>query len=175
MVKINLDWNKENLGEFVRFSTALKTKSQVFLMVAFYAVIVLIIILCAIMFALTGEIFAVISACVSVVVALVYNIGFRVVRKNLVNNLLEMNLKAGFVYAEIDTEEIILSDSEGPVGKISWSTVAKIEKNTDAGAVYITTEENAMLLFEYKNIIEGTKEALDGIFEGINGKLPKEA
>lgn len=175
MVRIKLEWNKENFGEFVRFSTAPKTKAQAFLPIAFYAVIAVIIALCVVMFAMTGEWLAIAGAGVSVIVAVVYNVSFRMVKKNLVNNLLDMNVKTGFESVEIDGEKIIIFDKEGPLGKITWANVTKIERNSECGAVYITTCENAMLLIEYKNITEGTREELDGIFEGMNGKLSKEA
>ena len=175
MIKIKLDWNKENVGEFVRYSTAPKSKSHVFLTVAFYVVIAIIIALCIVMYAMTGEWLAIVGAGVSVIVAIVYNVGFRMVKKNLTNNILDLNLKTGFESVEVDYEKIVIHDSLGPLGKISWSNVTKIEKNNECGAVYITTCDNAMILIEYKNITEGTREELDGIFEGMNEKLSKDA
>lgn len=174
MVEVKLEWNKDNLKEYIKFSSFNNKPVKIALPVfaACYAAMLVVCILMAVKFgywimlgaALMITFFALIFAAITF-------FSF----KGYVKNAIKANSDSDINNILICTDALLLLKDDEPIGTIDYRNINEISFNEKAETAYIITNKNAVIILEYKNIVLGTKEELKKILEEKQSELSKKA
>lgn len=173
MTEIDVKWTKENVWEFVKFNSFRRSRGVTLTFIAFICCYGLLLGLCLAGFFVIQNYFMLICAIVLTLFVAGYALVFYRMLKKYAAKLLEANSDEEARTVRFDEEQILVLKSGEPIGKLSWSNIGNIYFNDEKGAAYIMTKENALLLIEYANIREGSKEELKKLLEGKNAELSK--
>lgn len=175
MVDIKTEWNEQNLKEYVKYSVFLKNKTTRIALIFFPVCCVLIIAFCLTISFAFRYTFALVFVFIIMLLAVVYTVFFALTVKNCTKNILQANSDAELNRVMISSEDIIGFNDDEPIGVISWSKMADIYFDEKKQTAYLTTEGNAVLILECKNILSGTAQELKEILGEKRDKLSKKA
>lgn len=175
MVEIKTSWTEENLKEYYKYTFFTQKVLPKILLVILPILYLVIVAYCVIVYINLNFTFTLIFAIVMTVVFALSGLIFVYMLKSIVKNTLKANENSEFNRAVISKDAIILFNNEKPYGELDWEKIKKISVNEKYSAVYLSTEENAVLILESKNIINGTWDLLKEIAAEKNDKLPKKA
>lgn len=175
MVEIKTSWTEENLKEYYKYTFFAQKVLPKALLVILPVLYLIIVIYCIIVYINMQFVFTLIFAIVMTVVFALSGLLFVYMLKSIIKNTLKANENSEFNRAVISKDTIILFKDEKPYGELDWEKIKKISVNEKYSAVYLSTEENAVLILESKNIINGTWDSLKEIAKEKNDKLPKKA
>ena len=175
MVDIKTEWNERNLKEYVKYAVFSKNKTTKIALISFAVCGVLVLAFCLTVFFAFGYTFALIFVLTIVLLAIAYTVFFAFTVKNCTKNILKANSETELNRVMISSEDIIGFNNDEPIGVISWGKMADIHFNEKSQAVYLTTEGNAVLILEYKNILSGTVQELKEIIGAKSDELSKKA
>lgn len=175
MVEIKTLWTEENLWQYYKymiFSEKMLPKILLAVLPILYLVIV---IYCLIVYINMQFLLTLVLAIVMTVIFALSAIIFIFMIKSIIKTTLKANENSNFNKAFISKDSIILFKDEKPLGELDWEKIKKISVNDKFSAVYLSTDENAVLILESKNIINGTWDTLKEIAAEKNDKLSKKA
>ena len=175
MVDIKTQWNEQNIKEYVRYTVFTRSKAAKIALIAFAVCWVLILSFCLTAFFAFGYDFALVFALMIVVLAVVYTLFFVFTIKNAAKNILKANAESELNRVMISNDDIIGFNNEEPIGTINWNKMADIYFDDKAQTAYLSTEGNAVLILECKNILSGTAEELKDIIGTKRNELSKKA
>ncbi len=170
MIQAEIKWTRENLWEFVKYTALKRSKMITAFFIAFLLCFISISAVCFTMYFTIGSIYALAAAVLLLIMGVGYLVLLRFILKRSAAKLLESGGEDTIACFSKDC--ILVLDKEGtPTGKLSWDNVDKIYFNDKAGAAYIMTKENAMLLTEYSNIKSGSESELKKLLREKDGEL----
>lgn len=175
MVSIKTEWNEQNLNEYVRYKIFLRNKSTKTVLISFAVFCALVFAFCLIVFFTLGYTFALVFALVMVLLAVFYTVFFTFSIKSAVKKILKSNAESELNRVMISEDDIIAFNDDEPIGSISWSKIVDIYFSEKVQAVYLTSEGNAVLILECKNILSGTSGELKEIVGAKRNELSKKA
>lgn len=175
MVEIKTEWTADNLKKYAEFVFFRKNKFAKVMLIIFPLVFIALVIGCLAIFFLMKLFFGLIMAAVLVLFSGICFVFLRFAINEFVKNALETNGASDFDSALLSGEAIFICKNGEPVGQLSFERLASIDFDERAGAVYLSTVENAVLILEFKNIIKGSKQELTKAVKDIYDKLPKKA
>lgn len=175
MVEIKTKWTEENLKDYMRFNIFNKSKLNKYLFIALIVLYVLVVAGCiTIYFVLDFSPALIMLLGFTVILAVSFLIYFFIL-KDFVKTTLKSNKNEVFDSVLLNSSTIIVCKDQQPIGELGWGKIAKIYINDKCGAVYLCTEENAILILEFKNIVGGTEQELIETVKEKNDKLSKKA
>lgn len=172
MVDFNVEWNKENVWDFVKFNTLYRGRKQRFLIYSYAVCFIVVLAAGIVAFAVTKEMMLLFIALAALLIFAAYFFVFMGMMKSFAKKILAENASDKTTVSVTDLD-IVVYDNGTPVGKVDWSSITQISVNKNA--VYLITKENALLLLEYSSITSGTREEFDRIIEEKNAELSKKA
>lgn len=175
MVDIRTQWNEHNIKEYVKYMVFLKNKPSKIALISFAVCAALVFVFCLIVFFVFYYAFALIFALAILFLAAAYTLSFTFIIKRSTKNILKANAESELNRVMISKDDIIVFNDEEPVGTISWSRIADIYFNEKTQTAYLTSEGNAVLVLECKNILSGTAEELKDIIGAKRNELSKKA
>ena len=179
MVEIKTEWNKENLKKYIVYKTFFANKYTMLSFIVFFVCFLAIVATCIAMFCMIRMPIFLVMAGIVALFSAAFAVFFTVkINKNVKQSLKESTEGAGENEQEtaILTEELITVFKNGlPYGGMEWDKISSISFNDKGGAVYLSTEEGAVLILEYKNIIRGTEAELKEMLQIKNVKLSNKA
>ncbi len=175
MVEIKTLWSGENLKEYYKFMIFSQRKLPKILLVVLPILCLLMVIMCLI-------VFIQMQISTMLVLAILITVGFAVsaviilfMIKSVIKETMKANENSEFNKAFVSKDSIILFKDEKPLGALDWEKIEKIFINEKASAIYLSAGENEMLIFESKNIINGTWASLEEIAKEKYDKLSEKA
>lgn len=175
MTEIIVKWTKENIWEFVKFNSFRRNKTIKVTFIALTCCFGLILGICLASFFALGNFAMLIAAIVLTVLVAGYVLVFYRMLKGYAKKIYAANSNEEDTTVRFSDELILVLKNNVPIGKLSWQNLSAIYFNDEKNAVYIMTKENALLLIEYCNIIEGSKEELKSLLEAKDAELSKKA
>lgn len=175
MTEIKVKWTKENVWEFVKFNSLRRNKTVKVTFIALTCCFGLILGVCLTSFFALNNFTMLIAAIVLTVLVAGYVFMFYRMLKGYAKKIYAANSNDEDTTVRITDELILVLKNNVPVGKLSWQNLSAIYFNDEKDAAYIMTKESALLLVEYTNIIEGTKEELKKLLEAKDAELSKKA
>lgn len=178
MIEVKTEWNEENLKKYIMYKTFFANKYTMLSFTVFFICFAAIIGTCIAMYCMIKmPIFLIMAGLVTL-----FSAGFTVFFALKINKNVKVSLKESSASevsgqeSAVLTEEFIAIFKNGlPYGEMSWDKVVSISFNDKGGAVYLTAEEGAVLILEYKNIIKGTEAELKEMLQIKNVKLSNKA
>lgn len=179
MVEIKTEWNEENLRKYIMYKTFFANKYTMLSFIVFFICFFAIIATCIAMYCMIQmPVFLIMAGAV-----LLFAAGFAVFFALKINKNVKQSLKESGAENEspsqetaVLTEALITVFKNGvPYGAMDWDKVTSISFNDKGGAAYLSTEEGALLILEYKNIISGTESELKEMLQIKNVKLSNKA
>lgn len=175
MVEIKTQWTEENLKEYTKYTAFVKGRLSRVMLIALLVLYVIVVSGCIALYCMFKYVFAIVMAIAFTVFLAACLLFFALT----VRDFVKTNLKAGeneeFDSVLINEDNIFICKDGQPIGELEWDKIAKIYTNEKAGAVYLCTAENAVLILEYKNIVGGTEKELKETVEKRYDKLSKKA
>lgn len=173
MVEIKSVWTEENLKEYARYNTFSKGVFSRFMVIALIALYAVVVVGCLILYFMTELVFALIMPVIFTLFLVGCFLFLVSTMKEFVKNALKTGENEDFDSVLIDTDNIFICKEQQPIGQLDWDKITKIGINEKAGAVYLSTEENAVLILEFKNIVKGTEKELRETVKEKYDKLSK--
>ncbi|MDE7281226.1 MAG: hypothetical protein K2N36_05750 [Ruminiclostridium sp.] len=160
MVEINTRWTEENLKEYTKFIAFSKGKLSR-LVLAGLAVLYLVVVAgCMALFLVMKLTFALVMAILFTLFMIACGVFYAITLKDFVKATLKSGENEEFNSVLISSDHILICKDQQPIGELDWDKIAKIFINEKAGAIYLCTEENAVLILEFRNITKGTEQEL---------------
>lgn len=175
MIEINAKWTNENLTQYVKYITFHKGKLNKIVFMILGILYLLIIAACIVFFFITKLSFTLIAAGVFTLFLILSGLVFYLMIKDFVNKTLKENENPLFDQVLVSENNIFVCKADRLVGELDWENVIRIYFNDKAGAIYLCTSDNAVIILEYNNITAGTSEKLKEIVKAKYDKLPKKA
>lgn len=175
MVDIKTDWNEQNIKEYVRYTVFLRNKVSKTAVTALAVCSAVLFAFCITMFFIFGYIISLIFALMIVLITAIYVAFFAFATKNAAKHIQKTNAESELNRVMISEDDIIGFNDEEPLGTISWSKISDIYFDEKLQAAYLTSQRNAVLILECKNILYGTAEELKAIVEAKRNELSKKA
>lgn len=175
MVEIRTSWTEENLKEYYKYTIFSEKKLPKILLALLPVLYLAILVYCIIVFINMHFTAILVFAIVMTVIFAASAAIFVSMLKSIIKNTLKSNENSDFNKAVISRDAIILFKDEKPFGELDWDKIKKVTLNEKFSAVYLSTEENAVLILESKNILNGTWNTLKEIATEKNDKLSKKA
>lgn len=175
MIELKVKWDNKNVWEFVKYNSMNKIKGFKIFFIVFLVCFILLASACIAAYIIFQEIMMLLSAVLLFVIVGVYLLIFIGMLKKYAKQILKANDDKETNSVTITDDFIIVSQNDIPIGKMQWESVVSIDRNDKKDSAYIMTDKNALLLIEYNNITEGTKEELLQLLERKNGELSKKA
>lgn len=175
MVEIKTKWTEENLKDYTRFIIFNKSKLNKYLYIAMLVLYVLILAGCLTVYFAMHFDFALIMLLGFTFFLAVCILIYAFILKDFVKTTLKSNENEAFDSVLINSNNIFICKDQQPIGELDWEQIVKIYINEKCGAVYLCTQENAILILEYKNITGGTQQELIETVKEKNDKLSKKA
>lgn len=178
MIRADMVWTKENVWRFMGHYSFQRTGRQRALLVVYFACMAVILAVGAIAWAVTGIFTMFIMVIIGVAMLLVYGAIFLVIMQNMANKVLKANAENGEIEVVLTAQYILLCRDGAPVGEVDWGKITEL--HAAKGFAYLLSEENAMILIDYRYIKEGTTGELEALFGEKNeaikqAKLAKKA
>lgn len=172
MIEIKTEWTEENLKRYIMYKFFFSNKFTMVFAAVFGVCFAAIAASCAAMFAMTKS--AVFLILVGAVVVLAVGAAAFFVLK--VNKNVKASVSGNPASPEgesviLDEDKITVCKNETPFGEISWEKIVSIELYDKGKTAYLATEEGAVLILEYKNIVTGTEKELREMLLIKNVKL----
>lgn len=175
MVEVKTQWTEENLKEYTKYVAINKNQLNKFIFIIISVIYVIVTAGCIAIYCIFQYTFALIMAigftCFIALCVLFFILSIR----GFVKTTLNSNENEEFDSVLINGEHIFICKDQQPIGELDWSKITKIYINDKAGAVYLCTEDNAVLLLEYKNIVGGTEKELRETVKEKHDQLSKKA
>lgn len=175
MTEISVKWTKENIWEFVKFNSFRRNKTVKVTFIALTCCFGLILGVCLASFFAMDNFTMLIAAIVLTVLVAGYVFAFYRMLKGYAKKIYAANSNEENTTVRFSDELILVLKNDVPIGKLSWQNLSAIYFNDEKNAAYIMTKESALLLIEYTNITEGTKEELKTLLEAKDAELSKKA
>lgn len=175
MVEIKSNWTEENLKEYARFTTFSKGGFSKFMIFALIVLYIVVVVGCLTIYFMMKLIFALIMLIIFTCFLAACGLFFVLTMKDFVKTALKSSENEDFDSVLINADNIFICKDQQPIGELDWDKITKIHINEKAGAVYLCTEENAVLILEFKNIVTGTEKELRETVKEKYGKLSKKA
>lgn len=178
MIEVKTEWNKENLKKYIMYKTFFENKYTMLSVIVFLICFIAIIGVCAAMyFIIQMPFFLIMAGAVILLTAGFAVLFFYKINKNIKASLKEnKDTEENAQESTVLTEDSITIIKNGfPYGEMRWDKVASISFNDKGGAAYLSTDEGAVLILEYKNIIKGSERELKEMLQIKNVKLSNKA
>ena len=175
MTEISVKWTKENIWEFVKFNSFRRNKTVKVTFIALTCCFGLILGVCLASFFAMDNFTMLIAAIVLTVLVAGYVFAFYRMLMGYAKKIYAANSNEENTTVRFSDELILVLKNDVPIGKLSWQNLSAIYFNDEKNAAYIMTKESALLLIEYTNITEGTKEELKTLLEAKDAELSKKA
>ena len=175
MVEINTKWTEENLKEYTKFVTFSKGKFSKLVLVGLVVLYLVVVAGCLALFLVMKLTFALVMAILFTLFMIACGVFYAITLKDFVKATLKSGENEEFNSVLIGSDHIFICKDQQPIGELEWDKITKIYLNEKAGAVYLCTEENAVLILEFKNITNGTEQELREIVKEKYDKLSKKA
>ncbi|MCM1488801.1 MAG: hypothetical protein NC203_10595 [Firmicutes bacterium] len=175
MVEIKTSWTEENLSEYYKYTIFSSKKLPKILLAVLPIMYLAIVAYCLAVFIRMKYTLTLVFALVMTLIFAVSVIIFFSMTKSIIRNALKANEDSDFNRAMVDKDAIILLKDEKPLGELEWDKIKTISLNEKFSAVYLSTDEDALLILESKNIINGSWDSLKEIVREKNDKLSKKA
>lgn len=131
---------------------------------------------CAVMFAMTeSAVFLVLVGAVVVLAGGAAAFFVLKINKNVKASVNENSALSERESVILDEDKITVCKNETPFGEIGWEKIVSIELYDKGKTAYLATEEGAVLILEYKNIVTGTEKDLREMLLIKNVKLSEKA
>lgn len=175
MIEIKTEWNEENLRKYIIYKTFFANKYTMLSFVVFFFCFLAIVATCIAMYCMIKmAVFLIMAGAV-----VLFSAGFAVFFAIKINKNVKQSLKESKTDAEATeqetamlTEDLITVYRNGvPYGVMEWDKITSICFNDKCGAAYLSTEDGAVLILEYKNIKSGTESELKEMLQIKNVKL----
>jgi hypothetical protein len=153
MVLVNLSYTKENLWGFIKYNTLSSTPFRRTVKYMYFAVLAVMLIFGVTMAIVMGNIlYAVLMFCMG---AVFFGVGAFMIRtlKSAANNMQKELAEQSGMQAALNSEIILIRSGSQAIGYVTWDSIATISITPDFA--YLTTKEDALLLLEYKQIVNG--------------------
>lgn len=176
MIEIKTDWSEENLKKYIMYKFLFSNKFTIAAMAVFGICFAAIAASCITMFAMTeSAVFLVMAGAVAVLAAGTVIFFIVKVNKN-VKASADMGKESSENESVILTEDkITVCKNQVPYGEMSWDKISSIDLNEKGKTAYLSTEEGAVLILEYKNIVVGAEKELREMLLIKNVKLSEKA
>lgn len=176
MIEIKTEWTEENLKRYIMYKFFFSNKFTMVFAAVFGVCFAAIAASCAAMFAMTKS--AVFLILVGAVVVLAVGVAALFVLK--INKNVKASVNGNSASSEresviLDEDKITVCKNETPFGEISWEKIVSIELYDKGKTAYLATEEGAVLILEYKNIVIGAEKELREMLLIKNVKLSEKA
>ncbi|HBH95307.1 MAG TPA: hypothetical protein DDX91_06105 [Ruminococcaceae bacterium] len=175
MVEIKTLWTEENLKEYTKYTTFVKGRLNKVMFIALLVLYAAVVGGCIALFCMFKFTFALVMAIAFTVLLAVCILFFALTVKDFVKTALKAGENEEFDSVLINEDNIFICKNGQPIGELEWDKITRIYTNEKAGAVYLCTAENAVLILEYKNIVGGTEKELKDTVEKRYDKLSKKA
>ena len=175
MVEINTRWTEENLKEYTKFVTFSKGKFSSLVLVGLVVLYILVVAGCIALFLVMKLTFALVMVILFTLFMIACGVFYAITLKDFVKATLKSGENEEFNSVLISSDHIFICKYQQPIGELEWDKITKIYLNEKAGAVYLCTEENAVLILEFKNITNGTEQELRETVKEKYDKLSKKA
>ncbi len=175
MVEINTKWTEENLKEYTRYVTFLKGKLSKLVLIGLVVLYLVVDAGCLALFLAMKLTFALVMAILFTCFMAACAVFFAITIRDFVKTTLKSSENEDFNGVLINSDHIFICKDQQPIGELEWDKITKIYINEKAGAVYLCTEENAVLILEFKNITNGTEKELREAVKEKYDKLSKKA
>lgn len=173
MINADIKWTKENVWNFVKYNTFMKTKAQKIVLISYFVCFLVILTAGILSFCITQELTMLLISGAALILLVAYLFIFVFMMKNMAKKILAANQDDTQSSVQLDEEQIVVYNSGTPVGKIDWEKIGEID--VTKSAAYVMTKENALMLLEYSFITEGTKDELVELLVKKNAELSKKA
>jgi len=178
MIEIKTEWNEENLKKYIMYKTFFENKYTMLSFIVFFICFLAIIVTCVVMYCLIKmPVFLIMAGIVAL-----FSVGFTLFFVLKINKSVKQSLKESGGDLESGQETVVITDNlitmfkNGiPYGTMEWDKISSISLYDKGGAAYLSTEEGAVLILEYKNILSGTESELKEMLQIKNVKLSNKA
>ncbi|MDE6724472.1 MAG: hypothetical protein K2J79_02605 [Ruminiclostridium sp.] len=175
MVEINTKWTEKNLKEYTKFVTFSKGKFSKLVLVGLVVLYLVVVTGCLALFFVMELTFALVMAILFTCFMAACGVFYAITLRDFVKSTLKSSENEDFNSVLINSEHIFICKDQQPIGELEWDKITKIYLNEKVGAVYLCTEENAVLILEFKNITQGTEQELRETVKEKYDKLSKKA
>lgn len=182
MIQTQLEYNKENIWEFVKHTFLRKRKANKWMFFLLIGILLCICLISIIGSVLTDQFLLLLFPVVILIMGGMYFLFFVLMLKGMAKKLLESSEMQEPVTVMLKNDTILLMKNEIPMGLLDWKKLQEISIGTKAG--YLITEKGALLIFEYTKLTHGTPEELRTLLtekqhelasaNGTNAGKPKE-
>lgn len=173
MTEINITWSMENIWDFVKYTIITKTKQQKFFFLAIIICFAFILTSSIISAVTTQNTFMILLSVIVFAIAAGYFIIYYFIMKNYAKKIYNANKNSPETSIVLTDDNIVICQERQPVGVIGWNDIKDISNNVKKATYYLTTEQNALLLLEEKNIVTGDKFSLMKIIEDKKNELER--
>ncbi len=175
MVEVKTQWTEENLKEYTKYVAFSKGQLNKLIFIIISVIYVIVAAGCIAIYCIFQYTFALVMAIAFTCFMALCVVFFILTIRGFVKSTLNSSENEEFDSVLINDEHIFICKEQQPIGELDWNKITKIYINDKAGAVYLCTEENAVLLLEFKNITGGTEKELREIVKEKYDKLSKKA
>ena len=175
MVEINTKWTEENLKEYTKYVTFSNGRFSKLVFISLVALYFVVVAGCLALYFSMKLTFALIMTIVFTCFMAACVVFFALTIKDFVKTALKSSENEDFNGVLISSDNIFICKDQQPIGELEWDKITKIYTNDKAGAIYLCTEENAVLILEFKNIVNGTEKELRETAKEKYDKLSKKA
>lgn len=176
MIEIKTEWTEENLKRYMMYKFFFSNKFTMLSTVVFGLCFAVISVSCAVMFAMTeSAVFLVLVGAVVVLAGGAAAFFVLKINKNVKASVNENSALSERESVILDEDKITVCKNETRFGEIGWEKIVSIELYDKGKTAYLATEEGAVLILEYKNIVTGTEKDLREMLLIKNVKLSEKA
>lgn len=168
MIEIKTNWTKENINEYVRFTTFSKNSKSKLLIALYIVCIALIVFSGIIAYLIMKDMFIIIVVGLATLMLLGFWGVFYFMLKSYANQILQANKSDIESTYRLDDKTITVLSEGKILGYIPWENINTIEFNKNS--IYIMTKESSLLIIESDKISYGTKKELIELLNIIKEK-----
>lgn len=163
MVEVKIDWTEENLKEYCKFNLFGKSKHSIILLIVLAVVYIVLVTGCVVLYVALNFYQSLILAAMLTVFFGAGALFLRSVMNSIVKKAMEENKDSHFERVIVGEHSIMVCQGGKPIGELMWDKVTGIYFNNKAETVYLNASDDAVLILEKKNIINGSMEELSKI------------
>lgn len=176
MVEVKSEWTEEIIKKYIMYKFLFSGKFTLAAITAFVVCFAVIMIFCITMFVtMKSAAFLVIAIAVALFIAGItafYIIKVNKTVKSTVKNAKALSENQSIILTE---DKITVCQNNIPYNETRWDEITSIDINDMGKAAYLSAKNGAVVILEYKNIINGTEKELMEMLLIKNDKLSEKA